>query len=502
MRVPVAFAALVSLALLPVLAGCGDSPDRPLAVAVIATPEELLADGVNLSAAAQHLRDATQGGLVARNAQGQIVPDLVESWLVTDDGLSYIFRLREARWPDNSEVTAQEVRRSLQQSRSALQGTSLALDLAPIAEIRAMTGRVLEIRLSTPVPDMLMLLAQPELAVRSDKGPLGAMELAEASQEAAAAGSGTDSNSVTLRFRQPASQDLPQDENWESKSRTIALVALDGRTAIERFYDGELDLVLGGGVGYMPLVNTGPLTRGTARVDPAIGLFGLLAQNDEGALASDTLREALAMAIDREALLAQFGVGGWVATTRVVAPGLPNDNGFIAERWSTESLEDRRARATGRLAALGSGDGARTLTIAIGDEPGHVMLFDELARQWGEVGIRLERAEDRGAADLVLIDRVARYADPRWFLNQFHCSLRRGLCNRDVDALVAEALAEPAKVRRSLKLAEAEAALTLDNIYIPLGQPLRWSLARGSVEPFENNPFAFHPLPPIALIPN
>ena len=501
MRLPLAMAAFVAL---PFLAGCGVSADRAVAVAVIATPEELLEDATKLSLAAQHLRDATQAGLVARNAQGEIIPDLAESWLVTDDGLSYIFRLRETLWPDGTEVTAQDVRRSLQQSRSALRATSLALDLAPIAEIRAMTGRVLEIRLSTPVPDMLMLLAQPELAVRGKKGALGAMEIVKPSPgpEAGAADREHDKAIVTLRFRPPDAQGLPREEDWQARMRDIAIEALDGRTAIERFYDGELDLVLGGGIGFMPLVNTGPLTRGTARVDPAIGLFGLLARNDDGALASDILREALAMAIDREALLAQFGVGGWASTTRVVAPGLPNDNGLISERWSGESLEERRARASSRLAVLGTKDGSRVLTIAIGEEPGHAMLLAELTSQWNAIGITLERAEDPGTADLILIDQVARYADPRWFLNQFHCSLRRGLCNKDVDELVAVALAEPVAVQRSVKLAEAEAALTLDNIYIPLGQPLRWSLARGRVEPFEANPFAFHPLPPIAMIPN
>ena len=28
----------------------------------------------------------------------------------------------------------------------------------------------------------------------------------------------------------------------------------------------------------------------------------------------------------------------------------------------------------------------------------------------------------------MLVDRVARYAEPRWFLNQFNCSLDNGLC--------------------------------------------------------------------------
>ncbi len=500
MRLRSYFSAVLAL---PLLVSCGSADDSTLAVAMIATPEELSADGLRISASAQHLRAATEAGLVARDAQGDIIPALAESWLVTDDGLSYIFRLRENRWPDDSEVTAEHVRRSLERSCMELRGTSLALDLAAIAEIRAMTGRVLELRLSTPVPDLLMLLAQPELAVRSERGSLGQMEIAKPPQTRTAPD--TQSNTpqtVTLRFRPPETSGLPVEEDWQKSTREITIEALDGRTAIERFYEGELDLVLGGTIGYMPLVDTGPLTRGTARVDPAIGLFGLHIQTTNGALASDTLREALAMAIDREALLSLFGVGGWLPTNRIVSPGLPNDNGFIGERWIGQTIEERRAEAQSRLAGLSDSKDGLTLAIAMDETPGHAGLFNELAAQWALVGVTLELADDRASADIILIDRVARYADAKWFLNQFHCSLRRGLCNAEVDEMIAAALQEPDAAERSIRLAEAEAALTLDNIYIPLGQPLRWSLARGRVEPYEGNPWAFHPLPPMALIPN
>ena len=481
----------------PLLASCSDAGDSVLATAVIATEDELLADGLRLSPAAQHLRGAVAAGLVARDPQGEIVPALAESWLVTDDGLSYIFRLRELQAPDGSAITAEQVRQSLLRSRIALRGTSLGLDLAPIAEVRAMTGRVLELRLSTPVPDMLMLLAQPELAIRKDGAWLGEMELVEAAPGPANADQAQESSVLTLRLRPPLERGQPESEDWAEFARDITIEAVDGTRATERFYDGDFDLVLGGGVGHMPLVNTGPLTRGTARVDPAIGLFGLLAMREEGALASDTMREALAMAIDRQELLSRFTVGGWVPTTRLVAPGLPNDSGRIAERWIGESIEERRARAGLRLEAASD----RTLSLALGNGPGHDIIFDELARQLAIVGITLERAGDADDADLVLVDRVARYADARWFLNQFHCSLRRGLCNAEVDTLVAAALAERDAAQRAVMMAEAEATLTLDNIFIPLGQPLRWSLARGYVEPFEPNPWAFHPLPELAVIP-
>ena len=146
------------------MAGCSRN-DGPVEVAFIDTPEQLFASGLRLSAGAQHLRAATDAGLVALDTQGGVVPALADRWIVTSDGRSYIFRLRDGTWPDGRALTADSVRGALAERLRALRGTSLGLDLAPIAEVRAMAGRVVEIRLSSPMPLLLQLLAQPELAL-------------------------------------------------------------------------------------------------------------------------------------------------------------------------------------------------------------------------------------------------------------------------------------------------------------------------------------------------
>jgi hypothetical protein len=105
------------------------------------------------------------------------------------------------------------------------------------------------------------------------------------------------------------------------------------------------------------------------------------------------------------------------------------------------------------------------------------------------------------AADLILVDRVARYAEPRWFLNQFNCGLRRGMCSSDADALVSESIVQADPAAKATLLAQAEAELTLANVYIPFGSPLRFSLVRGDVDGFAPNAWAYHPLPALAAIP-
>jgi ABC-type oligopeptide transport system substrate-binding subunit len=129
------------------------------------------------------------------------------------------------------------------------------------------------------------------------------------------------------------------------------------------------------------------------------------------------------------------------------------------------------------------------------------MLFRELAAQLATIGVTLEHAAEGRPADLALVDRVARYAEPRWFLNQFNCGLRNGMCSSEADALVRESVLQPDPAVKATLLAQAEAELTLANVYIPFGSPLRFSLVRGDVEGFAANAWAFHPLPPLAVIP-
>ena len=460
-------------------------------MAVIGNEKDVFASGNRIDGNAQILRSATDWGLVAFDERGEISPALAERWIVTDDGLSYIFRLREGKWADGEPIDARSAQRSLEQAIRALDGTSLGLDLSAIEEVRAMAGRVVEIRLTAPVPDFLRLLAQAELALRPKGAAMGPMTI---QREGARA---------LLAFKPPMARGLPEDEQWQDQVRPISLTAYSAAQAIAAFDAGEAELIIGGDLGSLPLVDTGMLGSGTMRIEAPPGLFGLLVREDRGLLSDPGVREGLAMAIDRAALLSRYKVGGWVPTTRLVTPGMPGDRGYVRERWDGEELDRLRNEAAQRVASWkrAAGEKRAELHLAMSEAPGFDLLFDDLAAQFATIGITLVRESDPRRAEMVLIDQVARYPSPRWFLNQFNCSIRRGMCMEDVDSLVAQAMQQKDVGQRDLLLAEAEARLTLANLFIPLGPPLRWSRARGSVAAFETNLLALHPLPPMGEIP-
>ncbi len=464
--------------------------DGVLRVAIIGTTDQLFADGVRLAPPGQHIRAAQAQGLVRLDEAGNVVPAIAERWIVTDDGVSYIFRIREFDLPSGGRLTAQTVRDSLRRTFARLSGTSLGLDLTKVSEVRAMTGRVVEIRLKSPMRGFLQVLAQPELGLVLQNGHTGPMALTR------------EGDIAVLDAMPPEMRGLPSQEDWGQGLLQLRVSAVDAQRAVDGFSDAKYDLLLGGQLANLPLADTGPLSRGTVRLDAAIGLFGLDVAHTGGFLADPANREALAQAIDRNALMQPFNIGGWTATTRLVAPGLPGDAGVVDERWAGTNLEQRRIIAAGRVTQWEQASGRELeLRIALPAGPGSDLLFRGLAADMLRIGVTAKRVGMNDPADLRLRDRVARYGEARWFLNQFNCSFTDGPCAKEADDLVARSIQLTDPAAEAAMLAEAEQVLTAANIYIPLGAPIRWSQVRGGVDGFTENAWALHPLFPLSRAP-
>ncbi|MCJ2184207.1 ABC transporter substrate-binding protein, partial [Novosphingobium sp. 1949] len=372
------------------LSGCKQADNSALDVAVIDNPQSppdapTAAPGAKTEGAsiAQRLvRAATTEGLVSFDAQGRVVPALADRWIITDDGQSYIFRLRDGNWRNGDELTANSARSALLAALKAIRGTALDTDLAGIDEIRVMAGRVIEIRLLRPMPYFLQLLAQPELGLVHDKEGAGPMAIEDGAGAQAADGASAQGAALAaapaggpkevgakradargdglaqasgapeierLVPIEPSRLGLPAVESWARRTRGVTLHELGGAEAVKAFNQGKVDLVLGGRIEDFLLTRDVGILRGTIQLDPVSGLFGLRVMRDTGFLADPANREVLSMAIDRKALIDSFGLGGWTPTTRIVAPGLDEDLGTIGERWGGQSLEERRALAAARV---------------------------------------------------------------------------------------------------------------------------------------------------------
>ena len=454
------------------LAACVPGNSGPVRVVVIGGEPRVIGGGVPpLQPADAVLTGATAQGLVRLDGGGQIVPGLAERWNVSDDGLSYIFRLGDARWPDGTPVAARDVVRQLRAAASPQGRNPLRSVLTGIEEIVA-TSDVIEIRLAAPRPNLLHHLARPEFAIVRG-----------------GAGTGPFRTRRDEHGHLHLVRNVPAGEG--EREETVTLATERAALAVALFQQGAADLVLGGTWNDLPIARAADPPAAALRIDPAAGLLGLAVVDSQGPLASPELRRALAMAIDRDALLATIAVDGLQPRFGLTAPGLSNLAAPALPGWASFPLPARQNEARRLVAA--AGPQARSVRVAMPDGPGYRLLFAHLRRDWALIGIDAVRVDVPRSADLRLMDEVAPSRGASWYLERFTCA-RSPACDPLADAALSAARTARDPAARASHLAEADRRLADATVYLPLTTPVRWSLVSRRITGFRPNPFAVHSL--------
>ncbi len=451
----------------------------PVRVSVIGEPEQVVAPLRHAATQAGAVSlAATARGLVTLDARGDVIPGLAQRWIVVDRGMSYIFRLRRARWADDDRVTAREVKTLLQLRLRAMRKIDPYGSLASVSQVLAMTDDVLEIRLSTPRPNFLQALAQPQMAIARSKGGSGPYrKLAK---------EGSDELLLT-----------PEDSRGEpdtpSAQRVLRqLLAERAAKAVVRFQAAGTDIVLGGTLADLPYVTLAQVDGQSVRFDPVQGLFGLVLSPTNPVFGDPQVREALSMAIEREAIIGYFNISRWKTAERILPqqfnlPHVPTD-----PAWSKMSIGARRDRAVGTVTRWRAQHGGKplALTISLPQGPGMDLLFLALRGQFANIGVTLNRVD--GDADLTLIDEVAPYDSVAWYLGRLSCA-RDVHCSEQAEELLKASLSAPTDERIRL-LGEAEPLVETHSGFIPLATPVRWSLVSRRLDGFAPSPRGQHSL--------
>jgi peptide/nickel transport system substrate-binding protein len=464
---------LIALAL---LAGCGERASGPLKVTAIGPQPTLINPNLQpVAPPAAMLLETVAQGLVRFDAAGEIEPALAQSWIVSDDGRRFTFRLRRALWARGERVTAEQVVARLQAALSRASRNRLKSVLGVVEDVEAMTDQVLEIRLANPRANFLELLAQPEMAIIASNEGTGPYRMGGRIGEA-------------LRLVPPPPEDdeAPQDE----AAVEIRLAGATPALAVARFREGEADFVTGGTAGDLPILRAAEIPQGQIAFDPTVGLFGLAFQSARGPLADPAVRRALSMAIDRAAILERFQVPDWRPRTGLLPPGLDEVPAPAAPDWANLAYPQRRELAALAIAGL-DGDTPLRLRIAMPDRPGYRILFAHLRRDWRLIGVEVERVAANEAAELRLIDEVAPARLASWYLRPFMCPASP-VCDQEVTGLLESARATPNPAERRAVLAQADQALTNASVFIPIASPVRWSLRTQRLTGFRTNMFARH----------
>lgn len=478
--------------LLPLLAAaCSEKgADGPLNVSVIGdTPKIADPNRRPLSAPDAALMQATAQGLIRFDGGGQIEAGLAMRWDVSDEGLYYTFRLQ-----DDAGIDTENVARSLRAAIARSSRNPLQPMLGSVDEIVAVTPEVIEIRLIAPRPILLQLLAQPEMGLVASRtrGGTGPLHILERGKE----------RIVLAPLQDRVESDEDEDEDERARQQ-IWMRGERAALAVARFRNNGAQAVLGGRFHDLAIARAGGTPANTLRFDPVAGLFGLVVVDRKGFTGHPDARRALSMALDRDRLVAAFGVKTWRSALTLVPAGVADLSSPAVPDWASMPIDDRRAIARGTVARLradqarqaGSEDAstAPRVRVSLPNGPGSRLLFTFLRRDWARIGVEAEAVGPDDDADLRLIDLVAPADSGSWYLRQFTCN-RSPVCNEAVDEALNAGRSAPSLPERNILLGQADQALMRITPFIPIATPMRWSLVAPELTAFQENARGTHPL--------
>ncbi len=355
--------------------------------------------------------------LVEADADGNIVPSLAESWEVSEDGLTWTFKIREGvLFHDGSELTAEDVAFSL--NRVTFDPTSIRDEAGRADRIESIEadGNNLVIVTTSPEPDV------PLWYPKWDGGSAGAI-YSKANFEA----HGTDIFGAEAMGTGPyqlvsmdgeQSADLtafvnPDRSEWQM-SRTPGFkdirvqAASDNSTRVALIQSGEADLVPLPVSAIEQLEGSGieqlPVPAASQSVMFCMGFTW----NPESPCDDDRVREALSIAIDRQGI-ADSAYQGFAAPA----------NAYLAGPGAFGNAEDLEAppydleRAQQLLADAGFGpDNPLAVNIMVyendADFPGMPTLAEAIVANYAAIGINAtvelneEQAHKQKLYDLIL----------------------------------------------------------------------------------------------------
>lgn len=437
--------------------------------------------------------------LVEQWPERTIVPSLAERWEIADDGLRYVFHLRDGlTWSDDTRLTAHDVEFGIKRVLDPVTpGSSVAIyfvleggqeyymgDRADAAAIgvRALDDRTVEFRLAAPAPYFMSVMNRPD----GGPQPRHAIE------------------SLGDGWTEPGVQVVSGAFHMvERDADRLAIERRPGGAVSRQGNVARVEYVRSRIVDALPMYERGDLDMIAARYTPRLadvvardlpdatvgqaGWSGYFAFDHTGPIGSNLdLRRALAHAIDREALAAAMPANMIVATGGIVPPSLQGHTPDICLRFDP---------ATARASLERSGHEGPVPVAALDDD---LPILEPVLESWRSVlGVDVaigswtfdeiaSMRPPREQAPIYFTGWLPGYADPEYFLRLlFHSASRTnegGFDHPPFDDLIERARQERSDRGRLALFHDADRMAVADRVaVIPLMYGRSLAVLRPSV---------------------
>ena len=461
-------------------------------------------------------------GMLARNAKGEPVPGMAESWTTSEDGLTWTFKLRDATWSDSVPVTAQDFVAGFERLFTILpppDGIDMLYPILGAKElregngskdglgVRALDTKTLEIKLTNPTPFFPHLLAYYRSA------PVPRHAIAKFGEDWIKAENIVTNGAFTLKEWKPGDfvHLVRNRRYWNNASVCLDDLYLfptaDSVAAERQMRTGDLDLQLGFSGSRLAEINK--TMPGTARVAPTLRTDYMSFNNRKPPFTDGRLRRALSLAIDREFIANQVLNDGSTPAYSMVPPTTPNYPATAALRWKNEPRARRLDEARALLVAAGYGPSKPFVFRMLHSSGGDVQKFVPVIQQnWREIAPwvqpTLEGAElavhyrnlQAGNFDVGVAAWGGTYADATDHLGLTETGNTANdgrFLNPTFDALLDRARQTVDTKARADILTQAEQIMLDDTGVAPLFFPAGRNLVNPKVTGWEDNPLNLHP---------
>lgn len=312
--------------------------------------------------------------LLRKDAEGHLEPGLATEWSISEDGLTYTFELREAKFSDGSPITAEDVAFSLNRVAKD-EASAYPAAYAPVSEVVAIDEDTVELRLEHPSAPMLAymeifnagIVSKDDVEARGDKafaadpvtsGPY-MVEVWKPNDRLT-----LKANPHYWREGYPKTASADLIEVSDDNARTTMILA------------GEIEVSRGVPWAQIEEINA----SGNVAVDlePSTVVFGVMPNHKRAPFDDLKVRQAAAMALDRAAITKVVTLGH----AEVANSTLPGALNFHADDVNPPAYDPAGARALPEEA--GQPGAEITLMIA----PGTEQIATLLKALWDNAGFK------------------------------------------------------------------------------------------------------------------